>query len=328
MTLHIFETIDIFESLQEEWLALLDQAEINQVFMTPQFAKSWWQSLGGKSGQKLQILLFRVETENLVVIFPLYSEGSTLSLIGDRTVADYLDVIIEKNLSEEIFAEFFKWFKNSEFFSLSLFSVPHKSPTLQLIKVERNTSNLSVQETQQEVCPVISLPKNWVEYLSSIGKKQRHEIKRKWQNLQEVQPGFELVTHPSEEDIADFISLHQTSSKDKKDYWDSEHEQFFHLFVNEAAKAGWLLLYFLEIGDRRVATMLGFNYQNQFFLYNSGFDAEQYRNLSVGNVLTAYTIKEAIEKGKIKYDFLRGSEEYKLRFGAVAEPVFDVLIAK
>jgi CelD/BcsL family acetyltransferase involved in cellulose biosynthesis len=70
--------------------------------------------------------------------------------------------------------------------------------------------------------------------------------------------------------------------------------------------------------------MLCFDYNNEFLLYNSGFDPEQFAHLSPGNVLTAYTIQDAIRLGRSRYDFLRGDEIYKFRFGAVAEPVCDL----
>jgi CelD/BcsL family acetyltransferase involved in cellulose biosynthesis len=60
-------------------------------------------------------------------------------------------------------------------------------------------------------------------------------------------------------------------------------------------------------------------------LYNSGYDP-QFFPLSPGNVLTAYTIQDAIRLGRARYDFLRGDEIYKFRFGAQPEPVYDLEI--
>jgi CelD/BcsL family acetyltransferase involved in cellulose biosynthesis len=74
--------------------------------------------------------------------------------------------------------------------------------------------------------------------------------------------------------------------------------------------------------------MLIFDYNDQFLLYNSGFDPAQFNNLSTGNVLTAYTIKQAIEQRKTVYDFLRGDEVYKFRFGAVSQPVYDISVER
>jgi CelD/BcsL family acetyltransferase involved in cellulose biosynthesis len=53
-----------------------------------------------------------------------------------------------------------------------------------------------------------------------------------------------------------------------------------------------------------------------------------FAHLSPGNVLTAYVIQDAIRLGRTRFDFLRGDEEYKFRFGAEPEPVYDLIISK
>jgi CelD/BcsL family acetyltransferase involved in cellulose biosynthesis len=96
----------------------------------------------------------------------------------------------------------------------------------------------------------------------------------------------------------------------------------------EMAQAGWIKLYFIELNGIKAASMLCFDFNNEFLLYNSGYDPDQFANLSPGNVLTSYTIQEAIRLGRRRYDFLRGDEVYKFRFGAEAEPVYDLSISK
>ncbi len=125
-----------------------------------------------------------------------------------------------------------------------------------------------------------------------------------------------------------FITLHQKSTRDKEDFWNESLIQFFKALAVELAQLGWLKLYFIEVNGVKAAAMLGFDYNNEFLLYNSGFDPEQFAQLSPGNVLTAYTIQDAIRLGRSRYDFLRGDEVYKFRFGAVAEPVFDMEVTR
>jgi CelD/BcsL family acetyltransferase involved in cellulose biosynthesis len=129
-----------------------------------------------------------------------------------------------------------------------------------------------------------------------------------------------------DEAMAAFIELHQKSTRDKEGFWNEALIQFFTALAAELAKAGWLKLYFIELNGARAAAMLCFDYNNEFLLYNSGFDPEQFAHLSPGNALTAYTIQHAIRLGRQRYDFLRGDEVYKFRFGAAAEPVYDLEI--
>jgi CelD/BcsL family acetyltransferase involved in cellulose biosynthesis len=57
-----------------------------------------------------------------------------------------------------------------------------------------------------------------------------------------------------------------------------------------------------------------FDYNDTIYLYNSGFEKD-YISLSVGLLSKALCIKDNIESGKKKFDFLKGNEVYKSRLG-------------
>ena len=45
-------------------------------------------------------------------------------------------------------------------------------------------------------------------------------------------------------------------------------------------------------------------------------------------VLTAAAIERAIDLGRAEFDFLRGNEEYKYRFGAVDRPIYHLTLRR
>lgn len=322
-----------FQDLAQEWHDLLSHAVTNHIFITPEFQKSWWESLGEGT---LHVITFRLDNGQLIGLAPFFRFSNQeklqqVSIIGCVNVSDYLDILIHRDHVEEVYSALAYELGKIAWNVTFLCSIPEASPTLSTFISQFEATQFHITKTQQDVCPIIELPKSWDEYLSQIGKKQRHEIRRKWEKLErEVPTEFEVIDSPESltEAITDFIALHQASSTEKKNFWDDDHVKFFQKFAIETANKGWLRLYFLKIKGRRVASMLGFEYDQKFFLYNSGFDAEEYRHLSVGNVLTAYTIKQAIERGNTQYDFLRGDEEYKFRFRASAHPIFDLKIVR
>ena len=93
------------------------------------------------------------------------------------------------------------------------------------------------------------------------------------------------------------------------------------------ADAGHLRLLFLEVDKIRVATVMGFDYRDRFYLYNSGYDPD-YSSLSAGLLLKALCLKESIAAGKKRFEFLRGAEDYKYRLGGQDIPVYQSLIRK
>lgn len=321
------QTAFSFAELKDKWFKLLEDSLLNNVFLTPQFQKTWWQVFG-----RGELCLWQIKNEagELMGVAPLFLDESNLSFLGDRTVSDYLDFIPKKD-NEKVFYELLsEKLETKNWQMLKLISIPEKSLTLSLFTEVAKARNWSVDVKQQDVCPVISLPKTWEEYLQMIGKKQRHEVKRKWKNLEEqLNPQFKVISSAEnlDQDLKDFIKLHKLSSPEKATFWDEQHVKYFSNIMKAAAENNWLKLFFMEIAGQRSATMLCFDYNNKFYLYNSGYNP-QFVNSSIGNVLTSYTIKTAIELGRTHFDFLRGDEEYKFRYGAVAEPVFDLTITR
>jgi CelD/BcsL family acetyltransferase involved in cellulose biosynthesis len=326
-TIYTEETV--FTKLEAEWLDLLGRSVTNYVFQSPQFQAAWWQTLG--EGE-LQIVAIRTEEDQLVGLAPLYVQSDddgnkTVCFVGCVNVSDYLDILVDPAYQQEVYACLATVLKNQlKRDALFLCSLPEASPTRNWLKATFSQAS----ETQQDVSPSIELPASWDQYLESIDRKQRHEIQRKMRRVEEVEHTFETITteEDAQQSLPDFIRLHKASSSEKRDFWDENHLTFFNIFVPAAGAAGWLKLFFLKIGEVRAAAMLVFDYNNQYLLYNSGFDPNQFKNLSTGNVLTAYTIQKSIEENKSVYDFLRGNEEYKFRFGAESKPVYDISVKK
>jgi CelD/BcsL family acetyltransferase involved in cellulose biosynthesis len=87
------------------------------------------------------------------------------------------------------------------------------------------------------------------------------------------------------------------------------------------ARENLLKLYFLDLDDTPVAAVMCFDYDATIYLYNNGYDGK-YGSLSVGLLSKVLTIKESIRRGKRKYDFLKGTEEYKHRLGGKPVPLY------
>jgi CelD/BcsL family acetyltransferase involved in cellulose biosynthesis len=90
--------------------------------------------------------------------------------------------------------------------------------------------------------------------------------------------------------------------------------------MKAAFHSGLLHLSFLEIDGIRSAAYLSFRYDNQLFVYNSGVNPQQFE-FSPGWVLLGDLLEWANEQGLRYFDFMRGSEDYKYKFGAVSRTV-------
>jgi CelD/BcsL family acetyltransferase involved in cellulose biosynthesis len=328
VTAQSYSDTAVFSELAPEWHALLANSRTNHCFQTPEFMSTWWKSLGSGT---LEITTFRGDSGELIGLALLFlhefESAPALSFVGCVDVADYLDFVIHREHQAEVYQAICQYLQSRTGVQLKLCSIPDDSPTRSQLQAFFGEAQAIV--TQQDVAPLIQLPESWEAYLESLDRKQRHEIRRKWNRLErEVAHSFSVITDPTLTDQATdvFIALHKASSPGKSRFWDDHHVAFFTDLLKSFAQAGWLRLYFLEVEGKSAATMLVFDYNNRYYLYNSGYDPEYLRHLSTGNTLLAYTIRDAIEQGRAVYDFLRGDEAYKFRFGAAAQPVWDAAV--
>ncbi|MGD8626716.1 MAG: GNAT family N-acetyltransferase, partial [Anaerolineae bacterium] len=182
----------------------------------------------------------------------------------------------------------------------------------------------------EDVCPIVALPDTWDAYLMSLDKKQRHEVRRKLRKAKGSGAEFYIVgaEHDLQAEMEAFIDLHQASAPEKDAFMDPQMQGFFLEVAQVLQDQGWLQLAFVEIRGEKSASLLNFDYGNSILVYNSGYDPMKFRHLSPGIVVTARSIEQAISLGRDKFDFLRGDEEYKYRFGAQDTEVRRLLLAK
>jgi CelD/BcsL family acetyltransferase involved in cellulose biosynthesis len=86
-----------------------------------------------------------------------------------------------------------------------------------------------------------------------------------------------------------------------------------------------LQLAFLTVGEVKAAAYLNFDFLNRIWVYNSGIDP-RFSEHSPGWVLLGYLLKWANENNRFEFDFMRGNEDYKYRFGAIDRTVVRVHI--
>ncbi len=103
--------------------------------------------------------------------------------------------------------------------------------------------------------------------------------------------------------------------------------EFFTTMVSSLAEHGNIRLSFMEIGGVRTGTTLCFDYNNDISLYNSAYDPA-YSSLSVSLLLKVFNIKEAIDHGKKRFDFLSGKEPYKYDLGGHDVPLYRCLVTR
>ena len=174
------------------------------------------------------------------------------------------------------------------------------------------------------------MPETWDEYLGLLNKKDRHELRRKLRRM-DSQSDWSWYSLSEPTQVAgrldEFISLMRQSRADKDEFMTPERERFFSKITQRMAELGNLHLYFLDMNGLTVATSLCFDYRGSRLLYNSGYDPE-YGYFSVGLLLNAMCLKDAIDQGLNYFDFLRGPEPYKAHLGGQQMSLYQMVVTK
>ena len=102
-------------------------------------------------------------------------------------------------------------------------------------------------------------------------------------------------------------------------------ESFFRSLAGAMAEIGLLRFGILELDTLPTAMIMCFDYNDCVYLYNSGYDP-QYNSLSVGLLSKVLCIKESIQEGKKRFDFLKGDETYKNHLGGRKIPLYNCQI--
>jgi CelD/BcsL family acetyltransferase involved in cellulose biosynthesis len=186
---------------------------------------------------------------------------------------------------------------------------------------------------REDVCPVVTFP-DGVDldgYLATLGKKQRHEIRRKVRRAEAVGPIRMVDSLDPLADLDGFIDLHQrrwgVDGLFPPTPGGEQSRVMFRRLFELFGPDGSLGLTSLFVGDRRIAAGVHFETDAGLLFYNAGIDPDV-RDLSPGVLLTYAYVGRALEHGLRRLDFLRGDEPYKYEWGAVDEPIQRLLLRR
>ena len=309
-----------FAGLQKEWDAVAAHGMTNTPFQTWAYQRAWWTHLHPAAGE-LHLVLVRDDAAALIAVAALYRTGDTLHFNGCVEETDYLDLICRAEDAEAAWTAVFDCLCSDDFptwQAIDLCNVPAASPTRDILPQLAASRGFSLHTEIQEVCPTIMLPDSFEAYLDSLDKKQRHETRRKLRRANGADARLHVVT--GDEDLRAavdaFLDLLQKSTPDKDAWLNEGRRAVFHTFAQAALDNGSLQLLFFEVDGAKAAGLFNLDYDGRIWVYNSGLDPDAYGHLSAGVVLTTWAIEKAIADGRQEFDFLRGNESYKYKFGA------------
>ncbi len=319
-------TQESFASLNSYWADSRYNLKWELVFVLPVWLEAWWQVFGSGGDPYLGVVR---QGEEIIGVAPLIIRDKTASILGSAEVCDYLDFVVSPGRERAFFTVLLDDLVEKGVNHLDLRPLRPDSTVLTELVPLAQERKYDVRCHPEDVSLEMDLPSTWEEYLATLVPKQRHEVRRKLRRLEETGDVDYRCIQVSREVVGDlmdtFLKLFLLSQEEKANFMTIQMESFFRTLAEAMAEIGLLRIGILELDTLPAAMIMGFDYHESMYLYNSAYDPN-YSYLSVGLLSKVLCIRESIRRGMKKWDFLKGAEPYKYHIGGREIPIHSCQI--
>lgn len=305
----------------ELWNRLLAAGETDVVFLTWQWQRAWWETLG----QGRLLLIAAERWGEVVAVAPFYAYGGMIYFIGTGD-ADYLDFIGDTGDPPVLDAmlEAARGQVNN-FQGFEFEPVLKSSRTAPRLLAAADRLNLSCREEwgQTAVAPALDLSGQPERGVAAVNKKSllRHERALRRDGELEVlhlRDGKAILPH-----LDEFFEQHisRWASTPTPSFFSRPPVRAFYTRLTESADhTGWLRFTRLDWQGRAIAFHFGFCYRGSYLWYKPTFAVDLARR-SPGEALLRQLMLAAIDEGAHTFDFGIGDEPFKLRFATTSNQI-------
>jgi CelD/BcsL family acetyltransferase involved in cellulose biosynthesis len=302
--MQLVTSIESLEALVPEWDALWRRAPGATPFQSPHLLP-WWTHFA--NGGELAVVM---SNDALAPLYVLRDDDESLGMFLGTGISDYLDFIgadVEPLLARALEVDCAFW---------DLQQVRPSSPLLDAKLPDGWSDNTE----EMDPCPVLSI-ENAGEELSNLLSTHARKKLRYYRRCiaREANVTYESATRETLDELLTALYALHAARWEKRGLQGVLADDVVQSFHRDVAPrmldAGALRMHAIRMNERIVAVFYGFAHQGTVYYYLSGFDPELER-LSIGSIIVAHAVEEAVRDGATTFDFLRGAEEYKYAWGA------------
>lgn len=317
------ERLPNLERVRDRWQPLADAC--GNPFLTWEWASTWWRHFGADREQL--ILGCSCGNGDLIGIAPLHVHSHrplrVLRPIG-HFPADELGIVCAPEHEAATGEALGDHLTTAEPWDMLLVD---RAPDATLAE------QLDAQILRTDALPELRIEtSDWDEFLASKSSNFRGQV-RNYERRLRRDHGLELrlCDNPErlEQDMETLVRLHHLTRASRGENpvgaFPPELVAFHLDFARVALERGWLRFWLAYLDGEPAAAWYGFRLGGADWFYQSGRDPRWQRE-SVGFVLMAHTLRDAVESGIGTYKLLLGTEEYKRRFSNRA-PTIDSFAA-
>jgi CelD/BcsL family acetyltransferase involved in cellulose biosynthesis len=303
------------ETLEPEWLELAERHEGSSYFQTPDWVLAWWDTIAGRP--RTRVAAWRTPSGRLQAIVALSRGRERLhrrlrlavpvhanagSGAGD---ADHCAWLVAPNRRDAV-AE---WL--TEEIAGSALLVRSAAPDWPGEILPAGARTVAVT-----ACPRVALP--LAADTGAPSKDFVRQLRRFTRRLERKGVQLDWVEPPGVDGrlLNALFDLHAQGRQGAGPGSFGKDKLAFHRQLSRRAQPGrGPATVVARRGEQIVGVLYGFWWRDTFAAYQQGWDRAYARD-ALGNVLVLHALEHAAERGATTFDFLRGREPYKYRFGA------------
>lgn len=314
-SVEVVTTLGELQRLEAELVDLFARDQSATPFQSPAWWLSWLECFAPSA--ELRVVLVRTG-ERLSACLPLwiYAEPTQRSLVwvGDG-ITDYLDALVDRSLPCAF-----------DVISAALRDIEREVDCVRLCELPADSPNLELwsgmgrgQLETCSACPALELGREARDLERTLPRWLSRNIRQTEQRLRSSGAvEWQLATAadaPAQLQVFSGLHAARWRARGQPGVLAEPAVQAFHrAVVPRLLASGLLELEVAYLEGRPLAASYVLT-RSQAYLYLFGYDPSAPR-LSLGSWLIWRSITRAVERGRARYDFLRGREDYKYQWGA------------
>ncbi|MDA8387526.1 MAG: GNAT family N-acetyltransferase [Nitrospiraceae bacterium] len=344
-----------FAVLRGKWNCLLSQSGADNIFLSWEWLRFWWDAYREESFNLCILLVFR--GDDLIGIGPFYIKRQPvapglavrrlffLGTIENDAISEYMDFIYAPQEAQTVVPALLKFILEERLCDdMSLHKIDMDSPSLPLIR----QSSRQFSDGQRPLfllreayeSPYIELPgnppgKDGDFFMSGPCAPLRDKIRRNRRKLARYPDAAIRRTADIAglgRDFNELVRLHHARWEGRGlpgSFSDARFIGFHRAVMPVLLESGYLDLWFLRAAGKCIGALYNISYNGQVFYYQGGIDTAFDRGLAPGYLLHSHCIEDAIGRGMKRYDFLAmgALDSYKKQWTRTFRRVCDVYLA-
>jgi CelD/BcsL family acetyltransferase involved in cellulose biosynthesis len=325
-----------FLELATLWNCLVEEANIDHPFSSHEWVRSWWQCFG--AGKRLHILVIKAGDRPIAIAPLMLSVGRMYGLkvrkIGfmANVHTPRFDLIIADRRREVYRIIWEHLLKCADLWDVvELMQVIFDSPTLKELTRLAAKDNFLTGIWHSEDCPYVEFAQGWRTLLRSLSHNHRSQMGKRLRRLRRIGVvRLEVIAKPDnlQQVLEEGLSIEAAAWKAKAGtaiVCRPELVCFYRQVADETERLGTLRLVFLKVGATRIAFAYALFHKNKIYVLKAGYRPE-YAAYSPYLLLCHLLFQEACERGVAEYEFLGGSDAWKLRWADKTKSQYWVYI--